>query len=236
MGTYTANYNLFMPTVGEQGWGELVNGNFTTIDATLKGLSNRATALENADTTFDVRLQPFEEHISFDSDGSLVTDSVKVNRVYVIPELSTQYGDIVYATNTQPSLSANYENNAPSGTRTTSTITVNGYNINSNITFPLKVGMGMYIEDRSDLVVPKLTGLTATFSWDTYTNYNSPMATVYKNGVSVCTGTGDYSKTFTVNEGDTLYVQYRAGSYLTSKDYRAIFSLTIAKAPDLRIW
>ena len=47
MGTYTANYNLFMPTVGETGWGTLVNGNFTTIDTTMKSLSNRITAVEN---------------------------------------------------------------------------------------------------------------------------------------------------------------------------------------------
>ena len=47
MGTYTTNYNLFMPTVGETGWGELVNSNFSTIDTTLKGLSNRITAVEN---------------------------------------------------------------------------------------------------------------------------------------------------------------------------------------------
>ena len=40
MGTYTTNYNLFMPTIGEQGWGELVNGNFTTIDATMKGFDD----------------------------------------------------------------------------------------------------------------------------------------------------------------------------------------------------
>lgn len=46
MGTYTANYNLFLPTVGEQGWGTLVNGNFTTIDATMKGLDARISPLE----------------------------------------------------------------------------------------------------------------------------------------------------------------------------------------------
>ena len=40
MGTYTTNYNLFMPSVGEQGWGELVNGNFTTIDTTMKGFDD----------------------------------------------------------------------------------------------------------------------------------------------------------------------------------------------------
>ena len=47
MGTYTTNYNLFMPTVGEQGWGELVNGNFTIIDTTMAGLNTRLTAVEN---------------------------------------------------------------------------------------------------------------------------------------------------------------------------------------------
>ena len=39
MGTYTANKNLFMPTVGEQGWGTLVNGNFETIDNFLKPIT-----------------------------------------------------------------------------------------------------------------------------------------------------------------------------------------------------
>ena len=39
MGTYTTNKNLFMPTIGEQGWGELVNGNFETIDNFLKPIS-----------------------------------------------------------------------------------------------------------------------------------------------------------------------------------------------------
>ena len=47
MGTYTANYNLFMPTVGETGWGTLVNTNFSTIDTAMKSLSNRVTAVEN---------------------------------------------------------------------------------------------------------------------------------------------------------------------------------------------
>ena len=46
MGTYTTNYNLFMPTVGESGWGELVNGNFATIDTTMKGLNTRIGTLE----------------------------------------------------------------------------------------------------------------------------------------------------------------------------------------------
>ena len=47
MGTYTTNYNLFMPTVGETGWGTLVNGNFSTIDTTMKGLDTRLTTVES---------------------------------------------------------------------------------------------------------------------------------------------------------------------------------------------
>ena len=35
MGTYTTKYNLYMPTVGEQGWGTLVNENCQKIDAAL---------------------------------------------------------------------------------------------------------------------------------------------------------------------------------------------------------
>ena len=47
MGTYTTNYQLYMPTIGETGWGTLVNANFSTIDTTMKGLNNRITAVEN---------------------------------------------------------------------------------------------------------------------------------------------------------------------------------------------
>ena len=32
MGTYTPNYNLYMPSVGETGWGQLVSNNFEIID------------------------------------------------------------------------------------------------------------------------------------------------------------------------------------------------------------
>ena len=40
MGTYTTNYQLYMPTVGENGWGEIVNNNFSTIDTTMKGFDD----------------------------------------------------------------------------------------------------------------------------------------------------------------------------------------------------
>ena len=52
MGTYTMNYNLFMPSIGEQGWGELVNGNFSTIDTAMKGLDTRVGTLEHLLASF----------------------------------------------------------------------------------------------------------------------------------------------------------------------------------------
>ena len=38
MGTYTPNYNLYMPSIGEQGWGELVSNNFEILDTNLNDL------------------------------------------------------------------------------------------------------------------------------------------------------------------------------------------------------
>lgn len=60
MGTYTANYQLYMPTVGEQGWGELINGNYQTIDTTMKSLSNRLTTCESTDVAYNTRITALE--------------------------------------------------------------------------------------------------------------------------------------------------------------------------------
>lgn len=60
MGTYTTNYNLFMPSVGEQGWGTLVNGNFSMIDTTMKSLSNRLTTCESTDVAYNTRITALE--------------------------------------------------------------------------------------------------------------------------------------------------------------------------------
>jgi len=40
MGTYTPNYNLYKPDIGETGWGDLVNQNFDTIDAQMQNNRN----------------------------------------------------------------------------------------------------------------------------------------------------------------------------------------------------
>ena len=60
MGTYTTNYNLFMPSIGEQGWGELVNNNFTILDTTLKGLDTRIETLETEMDAVEERVTTME--------------------------------------------------------------------------------------------------------------------------------------------------------------------------------
>lgn len=65
MGTYTTNKELFMPTVGEQGWGTLVNGNFETIDTFLKPIS-----LSGSNYTFT------GNHVGNQSGGSISATSI----------------------------------------------------------------------------------------------------------------------------------------------------------------
>ena len=75
MGTYTANYQLYMPSIGEQGWGDLMNGNLTTIDTTMKSLSNSVTSLDSRlDTveTYGSRITAIENEVN----GALSCTSV----------------------------------------------------------------------------------------------------------------------------------------------------------------
>ena len=77
MGTYTTNYNLFMPSIGEQGWGTLVNGNFSTIDTTMKGLNNRMGTAETNITSLTTRMGTAETTITSNKSriGTLETET-----------------------------------------------------------------------------------------------------------------------------------------------------------------
>ena len=88
MGTYTTNYNLFMPTVGETGWGELVNGNFATIDTTMKGLDGRITTLEAGEfstinCTGTITASEFVGGVG--NFGSLVMPTLTYEGYYTVP-------------------------------------------------------------------------------------------------------------------------------------------------------
>ena len=77
MGTYTANYQMYMPTVGENGWGTLINGNFETIDTTMNNFNTRIVSLESI-----VPAQMGKKVHIVDDGNSRTTSSVKVYGTY----------------------------------------------------------------------------------------------------------------------------------------------------------
>ena len=84
MGTYTANYQLYMPTVGEQGWGDLMNGNLTTIDTTMAGLNTRVGTLETETDAVAQRVGTLEGKVSTienEVNGNLVCNSVTATKL-----------------------------------------------------------------------------------------------------------------------------------------------------------
>ena len=56
MGTYTPNYNLYMPSIGEQGWGELVSNNFEILDTNLNDLQNHINTIDTQIDTINENL------------------------------------------------------------------------------------------------------------------------------------------------------------------------------------
>lgn len=76
MGTYTSNYNLFLPSIGEQGWGNLVNGNFTTIDTTMKGLNARIGTLETDTDAVEERVTALEGSLDNLDCSSITADTI----------------------------------------------------------------------------------------------------------------------------------------------------------------
>lgn len=98
MGTYTTNYNLFMPTVGETGWGTLVNENFETIDAELKSLNNKlvsTVAAINYTVTPDTTTYFFKGRYASDNYIDLPAISMTVlPRIYGV----TYTGSIIIVT------------------------------------------------------------------------------------------------------------------------------------------
>ena len=98
MGTYTTHYNLFMPSVGEQGWGELVNGNFEIIDTTMSGLNTRMGTAETNITSLTTRMGTAEPIITSNTSriGTLETESDALDsRIKVFEDGITINNDVV---------------------------------------------------------------------------------------------------------------------------------------------
>ncbi|MCZ9313095.1 MAG: hypothetical protein O0V67_06930 [Methanocorpusculum sp.] len=57
MGYWTENYQLYLASAAEQGWGDLVNGNFETIDAKLKEHADTLTSHTQSHDSVDGKMK-----------------------------------------------------------------------------------------------------------------------------------------------------------------------------------
>ena len=205
MGTYTTNYNLFMPSIGEQGWGELVNRNFTTIDATMKGLDTRLTTVE----TYGSRITAIENEVN----GNLNCTSVTTSKInggwhYLTP--------VIYFNSTS-GLDGTFTFKTGKGSTITEQNLSNGFNTPtlslSNNGLPsaayLKNGIyrnapGSYNVSGNITIRGVLISLNAVVN-----NYNVT-ATVYANGVS------SGSKTINMNGASTWNIDFTIPATTTS--------------------
>ena len=232
MGTYTTNYQLYMPTVGERGWGTLINGNYDAIDTTMKGLSNRIAAVESevngalsctSVTTSGTITSNGMLNVNGGVNGGAITGTTitATNRfagtlygkVYVNAKTSTNKynNDVTYATRAAQTLCNMPQNTYKAGT-TSATGTVAGYS-KISMSYPYQLYPGIYIPSASYLTdsVPSSPSMTATFTWHKGVSTSSSYSCYcYVNGklahtLSASTG-GTYTKTFAVNPGDTAYI------------------------------
>ena len=149
MGTYTINYNLFLPSIGEQGWGDLVNGNFTTIDTAMKGLDTRIGTLETDMDTVEGRVTMLETG-EFESVTTEIVKGDVRGLLFVPATLQENTGDVLYAT--CPPYSFNGSNGQ------SFTFDCTGYVIEP--TFPIKHSLGVYTRDE-DIVKEALPVITS---------------------------------------------------------------------------
>lgn len=188
MGTYTANYQLYMPSIGEQGWGELINENYQTIDTTMKSFSNRIGTLETETDAVAQRVGTLEGKVSTienEVNGNLVCNSVTAdgfNGKWNVNPVTTgklQIGDINYSyptssesvnfplnnnnyTNTYNevlSLNENFVNYAPN------TINFVSRPIMGNYTFSLTIqvgGLNGFMEGSCNITITLPDGTTKT--------------------------------------------------------------------------
>lgn len=191
MGTYTTNYNLFMPTVGETGWGTLVNGNFTTIDTTMAKLNTRITALESV--------------VQVDGNRNVTFPASVTLKIKVIPKLSGVTPFINIINEQSKTYSEGYGNIWYRGA--TMTLTTDLF-IFDSFTATWTVGSGY----SGSTNYPPTAG-TRLINVDSGEVLLSAYGTVQTNGI-----TNSDSGSITMKYGETYAVEYiRVGSGSTVK-------------------
>ena len=194
MGTYTSNYNLFMPSIGEQGWGELVNNNFSTIDTAMAGLNIRMGTAETNITSLTTRMGTAETTITSNKSriGTLETEADALDaRVTVLEKgeflnnvlgvesnTSTYFGALYIQTNITI-VSAGKDSGA------TKTLTYRKNPFSNTVTFSC-VGAS-----------------SGTANGRAYVTRNG--TTIVDAGTAAKWSTSSKSVTVTLNEGDVLY-------------------------------
>ena len=254
MGTYTSNYNLFLPSIGEQGWGDLVNGNFEIIDTTMKELDTRVGTAETNITSLTTRMGTAETTITSNTTriGTLETEMDTVEeRVTVlentIPEqglvegnlkglvfvpavIQTFEGDEIYA-----SCAAQSTNTGTSTVGNAVTLTVNNYE--RSFTFPKQHTYGVYTRE-SDIISgnisPSLTTrtLTVNIPWTgtTWTFYYKKSTDSSYTSFSV--GSNATTKYIPLEAGST-YTIY--GTYNSTGNYVQGIAMSLPEEPKYYI-
>ena len=176
MGTYTTNYNLFLPSIGEQGWGDLVNGNFTTIDTVMKGLSNNIGTLETEINAVEERVTILEAgEFESISAGTIIADTIKgdITACFNAVSLTSNEIGLVSFSSSKTLASANHNANGAWGYGT-STYTYRANPFVNIVTFTISA----------------LSGATGYLKL---------------NGVTLLSGTGTVNNV-TLSDGDTIVV------------------------------
>ena len=182
MGTYTTNYQLFMPTVGETGWGTLVNGNFTTIDTTMSGLNTRVGTLETETDAVEERVTKLEtgEFESINCTGTIVgnqlegkdlacnnaiVDTIKSNKYHVVVDVNSDntgtviVPDFAFFNETQLLVAHTTQNYTYSVNYTPDSIPVNPTSI---------VGIEYAVGELSYVTMNTISGSISNTSWAAY--------------------------------------------------------------------
>ena len=237
MGTYTTNYNLYMPSIGEQGWGDLMNGNLTTIDTTMKSFNTRVgtletevSALEGVSNGGNIISKSITNSGNITSTGIIYANGGILGRLYLNGELTTTHnentGEITYATCTTQTASFSHQAENSWTTYKSPIYTVSGYNILiADTNFPLKMSPGIYIRQRSDITGTVPTNVTRTLTWTCGARCNGNIcstAGLYINGELKVNleGNNKATRTFTVQEGDTF--QFQVGSCYTASSSSSV--------------
>ena len=104
MGTYTPNYNLYMPSIGEQGWGELVSNNFEILDTNLNDLQDHINTIDTQIDTINTNIGNGTRTLTLTGSASSTPDFQQYwdGNVYV----TYINGNHTLTTNIKPSSSA----------------------------------------------------------------------------------------------------------------------------------